>query len=115
VDGLPRPEVDWKLEADGSVRVESKTPPSEVLLWQATNEKARDFRLDSIGKAYKSSPLTSQGGGGFVASVPKPAAGWTAFFVELSYPVGKHVMKITTGTRIIPETLPSDPPPRKKR
>ena len=36
--------------------------PSEVKLWQATNENARDFRLESVGKVWKSSPVTGSGG-----------------------------------------------------
>jgi len=34
-----------------------KDEPAEVLLWQASNPNARDFRLDVIGKAYQSSAL----------------------------------------------------------
>ena len=41
--------------ADGSIRVETESKPREVNLWQATNPKARDFRLMTIGPAYKQS------------------------------------------------------------
>ena len=34
--------------------------PTEVLLWQGTNPKARDFRVDSIGKLPISCARSSQ-------------------------------------------------------
>src|SRR5438132_3235016 len=66
----------WKVQTDGSIRVQARTTPLEVNLWQATNPKARDFRLLSIGQAYKKSPLPSEGDGVYVAKVEKPSTGW---------------------------------------
>jgi PhoPQ-activated pathogenicity-related protein len=79
-----------------------------VNLWQATNPKARDFRLMTIGKAYASSPLAPDGKGAYVARVPKPAAGWTAFFVELVFESGdaKAPYKFTTQVQVVPDVLP---------
>lgn len=111
VSGAPRPLLSWKFERDGSIRVVTKTKPTEVKLWQATNPKARDFRVESIGKTYKSSPLADRGGGLYSATVERPSHGYTAFFIELSYPVGGHVMKVTSGVRVTPDRLPFGPPP----
>ena len=95
-------------------RVQSASKPTEVRLWQATNPKARDFRLDIIGKAYTSTVLQDQGGGVFVGKVDKPAQGWTAYFVEMTYPSpGKNPFKFTTGVRVAPEVLPFGPPPER--
>ena len=58
-----------------------------MTLWQATNPKARDFRLMTIGKAYKGTPLAADGNGQYVAKIEKPAQGWTASFVELTFDV----------------------------
>jgi PhoPQ-activated pathogenicity-related protein len=105
--GLPLPKFSWKVQADGSIRVQTQTIPMEVNLWQATNPKARDFRLVSIGKAYKKSALKSEGKGTYVARVHKPAAGWTAFFVELVFDSGDKVpYKFTTQVHIVPDVLP---------
>jgi PhoPQ-activated pathogenicity-related protein len=105
--GSPRPNFSWNFEKDGSIRVRSATKPTEVRLWQATNPKARDFRLDTIGKAYTSVVLTDQGGGTYVGSVPKPSSGWTAYFVEMTYPgLAATPFKFTTGVRVIPDVLP---------
>src|SRR5262249_53323559 len=97
----------WKVQADGSIRVQTQTKPTEVNLWQATNPKARDFRLLSIGKAYKKSALKGEGQGTYVARVNKPAAGWTAFFVELVFDSGDKVpYKSPTPVPIVPDVLP---------
>ena len=110
--GSPRPKFNWTFEQDGSIKVESATKPTEVRLWQATNPKARDFRLDTIGKAYTSVVLEDRGHGTYVGSVPKPAGGWTAYFVEMTYPgSAKTPFKFTTGVRVIPDVLPFSYPP----
>lgn len=110
VAGKPLPSMAWKFEKDGAIRVVAHTAPSKVVLWQATDPNARDFRVDTIGKAYKPSPLAPAGNGVYVARVPRPPKGWTAYFVELSYPMGGHTMKITSGVRVTPDTLPYGPP-----
>lgn len=102
------PQFDWKIEKDGTIRVNTKTKPSEVKLWQASNPGARDFRLTSIGAKWKSSPLTEQGNGTYVAKVPLPKQGWTAYMVELTFPSGLLLApyKFTTGVKVIPDVYP---------
>jgi PhoPQ-activated pathogenicity-related protein len=106
--GAPLPRFSWKVEKDGSIRVRTETKPAEVNLWQATNPKARDFRLLSIGKAYRKSVLKGDGEGVYVARVDRPAAGWTAFFAELVFDSGdpKAPYKFTTQVHIVPDVLP---------
>lgn len=107
LSGRPIPSYSWSVRKDGAIVVRSAAKPSAVLLWQGTNPKARDFRVDTIGKAFTSSPLTRQKDGTWVGNVPKPAAGWTAYFVELSYPSGtKYPFKFTTEVYVKPDTLP---------
>ena len=73
------------------------------------------FRIDTIGAAYTSSPLTPVGQNTWVAGVPPPAAGWTAAFVELTFDTGGSVpLKLTTAVRVLPDTLPF-PAPISKR
>jgi PhoPQ-activated pathogenicity-related protein len=109
--GEPRPRFSWKFEKNGAIQVRSIDKPSEVKLWQATNPSKRDFRLETIGAAYKSSSLSEQGKGVYVARVEKPPTGWTAFFVELTFPSGgKYPFKFTTAVRVVPDTLPFKPP-----
>jgi PhoPQ-activated pathogenicity-related protein len=102
------PKFSWKVQPEGSIRVRTETKPLEVSLWQATNPKARDFRLLSIGKAYTKSALKGDSEGNYVAKVEKPAAGWMAFFVELVFDSGdlKAPFKFTTPVQIVPDVLP---------
>jgi PhoPQ-activated pathogenicity-related protein len=105
--GQPRPEFSWKFEKNGDIRVTSAEAPTEVKLWVATNPEKRDFRLDSIGEAYKSTVLSPERSGVWIGHVDKPAKGWTAYFVELTYPSGgKYPFKFTTAVRVTPDTLP---------
>lgn len=105
--GRPRPEFSWKKEKDGTLIVTVKDKPRAVNVWQATNPKARDFRLDVIGPAYTSTPLKEEKSGMYVARVDKPASGFTAFFVELIYDSGgKYPFKFTTEVSVVPDALP---------
>src|SRR5439155_3036017 len=79
VTGKPRPRFSWKKEKDGSLVVNVVDKPAEVNLWQATNPAARDFRVDTIGKAYQSTPLKESTPGVYTAKMKKPAKGFTAF------------------------------------
>jgi PhoPQ-activated pathogenicity-related protein len=97
---------------DGSIRVKTETRPTRVTLWQAQNPNARDFRLATIGAAYTSSTLTEQGDGLYVGKVPEPRQGWTAYFVEMTFPTGgSYSYKFSTGVRVVPDRLPFGPPP----
>jgi PhoPQ-activated pathogenicity-related protein len=107
LDGKRRPKFSWKKEKDGSLHVTVQDKPREVNLWQATNPKARDFRVDTIGNAYSSLPLTASRPGTFIGRVSKPAEGFTAFFVELVYDSGgKYPFKFTTEVSVVPDVLP---------
>jgi PhoPQ-activated pathogenicity-related protein len=106
--GAELPQFDWKIEKDGTIRVQAKTKPSEVKLWQATNPGARDFRLTTIGPKWKSSPLPEQGAGVYVAKVAPPKRGYTAYMVELTFPSGLALapFKFTTGVKVVPDVEP---------
>ena len=111
VKGAPRPEVRWTFERDGSIKVVTRQRPDAVKLWQASNPKARNFRVDVIGPTYTSTTLSPSGPNTWVARVPPPAEGWTAFFVELTFPsVAKYPFKVSSAVRVLPDTLPFPPP-----
>lgn len=111
---VPLPRFTWKMEPDGAIRVTAKDTPAEVKLWQATNPDARDFRVETFGTNWHGAALNGQAGGVFLATVPQPAKGWTAFFVELTFPGGTAVpFKFTTPVRVVPDTKPHNFVPRK--
>lgn len=104
--GQARPRFSWKFEKNGDIRVITVDRPTEVKLWTATNPDKRDFRLESIGPAYKSAVLAANGKV-YIGRIEKLTKGWTAYFVELTYPSGgKYPFKFTTAVRVTPDTLP---------
>src|SRR6266404_2589732 len=111
VAGRPRPKFSWSFEPDGSIQVKAETQPIAVALWQAANPVARDFRLEAIGPAYRRSALDGHGGV-YISKSPKPAQGWVAYFIELTFPSsGPSPFKFTTGVRVAPDVLPFGLPP----
>lgn len=113
LENRPRPKFSWTFEKDGSIKVKTSDKPTEVKVWVATNPDKRDFRLASIGQAYKSTVLTAEGNV-YTAKVEKPTKGFSAFFVELTFPSGmKYPFKFTTAVRVTPDVLPFPKPPMK--
>ena len=107
INNKPIPEYTWTVRDDGALVVSPGAKPSQVLLWQGTNPKARDFRVDSIGNAFTSTPLQPQADGTYVGNVDKPVSGFTAYFVEMTYPTGtKYPFKFTTEVYVKPDILP---------
>ncbi len=107
LEGKPRPRVTWKQHSEGVVRLTVDGPVDRVNVWQATNPEARDFRVDTIGKAYTASTLEPQADGTYLARVHKPAKGFTAFFVEAVCPTGhEYPFKFTTDVYVVPDILP---------
>jgi PhoPQ-activated pathogenicity-related protein len=107
VNQVPLPKFSWTVEKDGSLRVVAKDKPTAVKLWQATNPDARDFRLETLGAHYESAMLSDTGGGVYLAKAPTSEKGWTAYFVELTFPSGCQApFKFTTQVCVMPDTLP---------
>lgn len=107
VNDIPRPEYSWKFEAGNRLTVVCKDKPKRVLLWQAHNPEARDFRVDTIGRSYQSSELQAVADGTFQVDLKAPEKGWQASFVQCEFDVGAPVpMRLSTAVKILPETLP---------
>jgi PhoPQ-activated pathogenicity-related protein len=103
----PMPTFSWTSDPDGTLTVTTVDRPAQVRLWQATNPIARDFRLESLGPEYTSSALTPTPDGTYVGRVKEPEAGWTAYFIELTWDVGGPApFKQTTGVQVTPDVLP---------
>jgi PhoPQ-activated pathogenicity-related protein len=107
ITGQPRPEYSWTKAADGALSVTTRDKPSEVKLWQAHSD-TRDFRVEKVGKIYTSSILQPQADGTYLGRIETPAKGFTAFFIELTYPSGlaSAPFKFTTEVSIVPDVLP---------
>ena len=111
----PRPRFYWRADrAAGTLTVRTVDTPSQVTLWQASNPKARDFRLETIGPAWTSTPLN--GSNGIYTATVTAAKGWTAFFVELRYPgpgpsANDNPLVFTTEVVVTPDVYPYGAPP----
>jgi PhoPQ-activated pathogenicity-related protein len=107
LNNRPIPNYAWTVGKDGAIVLHSAAKPMEVYLWQGTDPKARDFRVDTIGKTFTSTRLSPQKDGTFRGNVPKPKAGFTAYFLEMLYPSGtKYPFKFTTEVYVKPDVLP---------
>ncbi len=111
VRGWKRPEFSWNISPEGRIEVLCKDRPSAVRLWTAHNPMARDFRLESVGPAYKSTDLSPQKPGLYVAEIPRPEKGFTAAFIELTFPTpGGSNWKFTTPVKVVPDVYPFPAP-----
>lgn len=109
----PLPEFTWQHGPD-DLTVTARSKPTTVVLWQAHNPKARDFRLESVGPIWTSTPVEPNGNR-YRAALPKPAEGWAAAFMELTFNVGADKpLKLTTEVVVTPDTLPFELPPTTK-
>ncbi len=106
-----RPEFGWKVnDKDGAIALKAAAPPKEVKLWKITNAKTRDFRLTTTGSNWKAETVALVDGK-YTARVERPASGYTAFFLELTYESGmKHPHKFTTEVSVVPRVYPHAKP-----
>ncbi len=107
----PRPRFHWRADRKaGTLTVRVVDTPSQVMLWQASNPKARDFRLETIGPVWTSTPLS--GTNGIYTATVSADVGWSAFFVELTFPgSGDTPLVFTTEVVVTPDVYPFDAPP----
>ncbi len=95
------------VNEDGSMQVTTDMKPKAVKLWQATNPKTRYFRVDRICRVWKSKDLEPAADGTYSGGVEKPAEGYTAYMIELTYDnPGSPPFKVTTQVKVIPDVLP---------
>lgn len=104
------PTIQWDTVEGGQVRAELSAKPAKALLWTATNPEARDFRVESLGKVWKSTPIEPVEDLVYISAVSEPSSGWTAFLLEFTFdiPGSPAPLKLSTGTHVVPDFLPFD-------
>lgn len=107
---LKLPQLSWQYGSNSEIHVNFTDVPSSVSLWSATNEHTRDFRMQTFGPGYQSTPIdirTLQPGTTSKFSIEPPEKGWTAWFVEMIYDIGfVRPFKVSTEVRVAPDRLP---------
>ena len=88
VHDAPRPAVSWTATAANTWAISCDVTPVRAVRWRAENPDARDFRISTIGKAYRSEPLTPNADGRVLVTTEAPSKGWAATFVQLEFDVG---------------------------
>ena len=106
LNNSPRPEYSWNFFKNGQIEFTSDNQPSEVKLWWADNPSSRDFRLDVIGKSWKSKLIKINAEGKYISSIDKPEEGWRAYFVEAIYGSNPLPFIITSEVKVSPDILP---------
>ena len=106
LNSSPRPEYSWNFLENGQIEFTSDNQPSEVKLWWADNPSSRDFRLDVIGKSWKSKSIKINAEGKYISSIDKPEEGWRAYFVEAIYGSNSLPFIITSEVKVSPDILP---------
>jgi PhoPQ-activated pathogenicity-related protein len=107
IQNYPRPRFYWRIDKTaGTMVVRAVDAPTKVALWKAGNPSARDFRLQTIGAAWSSTPLEGTAGV-YTADISPPAGGWTAWFVELTFPGPSGApLVFTTEVAVTPDVYP---------
>ncbi len=108
LNNAPLPKFSWNVQADGAIQMHSIDVPSQVVMWQATNPVARDFRhLFNPQIVWNSSALADTGNNTYIADPPMPNSGATAYFIEMTYPSLIPGMPYVFTTEIrVESTLP---------
>lgn len=106
VNNVQMPRYNWDVADDGTITVLTLDQPLEVLLWQASNPKERNFMQAQIGRAYTSTALTEKEPGVYQIKLDPPETGYTAYYVELAFPSGTvEPLKFSTGVKVVPDVV----------
>lgn len=113
VRGVRRPAFTYSFLNNNTLVIDTDRTPTSLTLWQATNTTARDFRLETFGPNWKSTNITTNASNHYVVTVPTPAQGWTAWFVQATFPGPDPALNVpfgfSTEVRVTPDTYPAQP------
>ncbi|KAL4239703.1 hypothetical protein ACF0H5_000507 [Mactra antiquata] len=121
--GKPLPKIEWKLNTTstgGKISLTADSTPQTVHCYHATtlDGKRKDFRLIRGTPGDPSKPqvhpviwktqyVTPTGALSWEVEFKNPEVGWTAFFIQVTFPgLEDSVLEFTTQTLIIPDTDP---------
>ncbi|MCC5940206.1 MAG: PhoPQ-activated pathogenicity-related family protein [Balneolaceae bacterium] len=105
------PQFEWSTTATGfEIQLDPDNLPDELLLWNAHNPDARDFRLYVIDRIWISQELEISEDGNVLIELEVPTSGFTAWFVEATFNSDlQNSFKQTTGVLVTPDEYPFEP------
>lgn len=108
--GETPPSLTWKVK-DEVMEVRTSEPPREVVLWQASNPQARDFRLATLGANWMPQRLQADDDGGYRVRLAPPTQGYRGWFVEARFGgwLGGQQQIYTSGVQVRPLAMPYSP------
>ncbi|MDE0008052.1 MAG: PhoPQ-activated protein PqaA family protein [Gammaproteobacteria bacterium] len=112
VRGKRPPQLAW-TRTDHGLATLTNPRPQAARVWHATNPRARDFRVETLGRKYVASPVAESRMNVYRAPTRAPEKGWSATFMEFEWNVGAPTpFKLTTEVVVVPDQLPfADKPP----
>ena len=104
----PRPEFNWTADSTGfDIKLDPDNLPDELLLWNAQNPEARDFRLYVIDRIWVAKPVDIPEDGIVNVDITTPEEGFSAWFLEATYSSENELpFKTTTGVVVTPDRYP---------
>ncbi len=108
--GETPPSIDSRV-TDNVLEVRPSLSPREMVLWQADNPDARDFRLATFGANWRPVALSPDDDGVYRVSLDAPAQGYRGWFVEARFGGwwGVQQQIYTSGVQVRPQVLPYTP------
>ncbi|MCK0154139.1 PhoPQ-activated pathogenicity-related family protein [Alcanivorax sp. S6407] len=108
--GETPPSIDSRV-TDNVLEVRPSQSPREMVLWQADNPDARDFRLATFGANWRPVALSPDDDGVYRVSLEAPAQGYRGWFVEARFGGwwGVQQQIYTSGVQVRPQVLPYTP------
>lgn len=106
--GLERPTVTWTGNHSAAAHtVTCSAKPTEAILWQAVNPKARDFRKSEIGEAYRPTKLAPDDDGSYRIPIEAPSEGFSATFARFAFDLGVGFpFRVSTPVWVAPDVEP---------
>lgn len=105
------PSFNWTADTTGfQIQLDPDNLPDELLLWNAHNPDARDFRLYVIDRIWLARQIEIPDDGNVSVEINTPENGFTAWFVEATYNADSNLpFKQTTGVIVTPDIYPFEP------
>jgi hypothetical protein len=107
INHRPIPNYSWSVGKDGELLVKPGQHGRRGAPVAGDQPQGPRLPRRHHRQGRSSEKLAMRADGSYVANVPKPASGYTAYFVEITEPSGgRYPFKFTTEVYVKPDVLP---------